>query len=93
MSEETENIEVEVSDEVTPQDAIRNMMDKWADGDLTGAQDEFYSIMNKRADDMLAVRKAEVVPQVFNDPEMQAMGLEDVPEAEESEEEVTDEDV
>ena len=56
-----ENIEVEVSDEVTPQDAIRNMMDKWADGDLTGAQDEFYSIMNKRADDMLAVRKAEVV--------------------------------
>lgn len=47
-----ENIEVEVSDEVTPQDAIRNMMDKWADGDLTGAQDEFYSIMNKRADDI-----------------------------------------
>lgn len=93
MSEETENIEVEVSDEVTPQDAIRNMMDKWADGDLTGAQDEFYSIMNKRADDMLAVRKAEVVPQVFNDPEMQAMGLEDAPEAEESEEEVTDENV
>ena len=25
-----ETVEVEVSDEVTPQDAIRNMMDKWA---------------------------------------------------------------
>ena len=24
-----ETVEVEVSDEVTPQDAIRNMMDKW----------------------------------------------------------------
>ena len=34
MSEEA-NIEVEVTDEVTPQDAVRNMMDKWADGDYT----------------------------------------------------------
>ena len=48
-----ETVEVEVSDEVTPQDAIRNMMDKWADGDLTGANDEFFAMMNKR-DDMLA---------------------------------------
>ena len=46
-----------------------------------------------RADDMLAVRKAEVVPQIFNDPEMQAMGLEDAPEAEEPEDEATNEDV
>ena len=88
-----ETVEVEVSDEVTPQDAIRNMMDKWADGDLTGANDEFFTMMNKRADDMLAVRKAEVVPQIFNDPEMQAMGLEDAPEAEEPEDEATNEDV
>ena len=29
------------------------MMDKWADGDLTGANDEFFAMMNKRADDML----------------------------------------
>ena len=40
MSEEA-NIEVEVTDEVTPQDAVRNMMDKWADGDYTAANDEF----------------------------------------------------
>ena len=33
------------------------------------------------------LRKAEVVPQIFNDPEMQKMGLEDAPEAEEPEEE------
>ena len=33
------------------------MMDKWADGDLTGANDEFFAMMNKRADDMLYVRK------------------------------------
>ena len=44
------------------------------DGDLTGANDEFFAMMNKRADDMLAVRKAEVVPQIFNDPEMQGWG-------------------
>tara|TARA_B100000902_G_scaffold9946_1_gene12221 strand:+ start:477 stop:755 length:279 start_codon:yes stop_codon:yes gene_type:complete len=88
-----ETVEVEVSDAVTPQDAIRNMMDKWADGDLTGANDEFFAMMNKRADDMLAVRKADVVPQIFNDPEMQAMGLEDAPEAEEPEDEATNEDV
>lgn len=86
-----QTVELEVSDEVTPQDAIKNMMDKWADGDLTGANDEFFAMMNKRADDMLAVRKADVVPQIFNDPEMQKMGLESAPE--ELEDEATDEDV
>ena len=35
-------------------------------------------------------RKAEVVPQIFNDPEMQAMGLEDAPEVEEPEDEAGD---
>jgi hypothetical protein len=90
MSEEVENVELEVQDEVGSQDAIRQMMDKWADGDLAGANDEFFSMMNKRADDMLAVRKSEIVPGIFNDPEMQKMGLEATPE--ESEEE-SDEDV
>lgn len=88
---DTETVEVEVNDEVTSQDAIRNMMDKWADGDLAGANDEFFAMMNKRADDMLAVRKSEISPAIFNDPEMQKMGLEAAPE--ESEEESEDEDV
>ena len=87
MSEEVENVELEVQDEVGSQDAIRQMMDKWADGDLAGANDEFFSMMNKRADDMLAVRKSEIVPGIFNDPEMQKMGLESTPE-EESDEDV-----
>lgn len=87
---DTDTVEVEVQDEVSSQDAIRNMMDKWADGDLAGANDEFFGMMNKRADDMVAARKAEIVPGIFNDPEMQKMGLEANPE--ESEEE-SDEDV
>jgi len=87
---EAETVELEVQDEVSPQDSIRQMMDKWADGDLAGANDDFFAMMNKRADDMLAVRKSEIAPAIFNDPEMQKMGLEATPE--ESEEE-SDEDV
>ena len=47
MSEE--QVEVEVTDEVTPQDAVRNMMDKWAEGDYTAANDEFAKAMGTRA--------------------------------------------
>lgn len=87
---DTDTVEIEVQDEVSSQDAIRQMMDKWADGDLAGANDEFFSMMNKRADDMLASRKSEIAPAIFNDPEMQKMGLEATPEEPEEE---TDEDV
>ena len=45
---ETDNVEVEVTDEVTPQDAVRNMMDKWAEGDYTSANDEFAKAMGTR---------------------------------------------
>ena len=76
---------IEVNDNVTPADAIRNMMDKMADGDVTGAQDSFNSIMNGRADALVSDRKAEIANAIFNNPEMQKMGLE--AEAEETEEE------
>ena len=56
MSEE--NVEREV--ENARADAVRNMMDQWKDGKLTDAQDTFNSMMNDRADAMVADRKAEV---------------------------------
>jgi hypothetical protein len=42
MSEEFE--QSEISPEDARKDAIRDMMDKWADGNLTDAQDSFNSI-------------------------------------------------
>ena len=82
MSEEA-NVEVEVTDEVTPQDAVRNMMDKWADGDYTAANDEFAKAMGTRADELVSARKEEIANAIFNDPELQKMGLEDAPEVDE----------
>ena len=81
MSEE--QVEVEVTDEVTPQDAVRNMMDKWADGDYTAANDEFAKAMGTRADELVSARKEEISNAIFNDPELQKMGLEAAPEVEE----------
>ena len=80
MSEE--QVEVEVTDEVTPQDAVRNMMDKWADGDYTAANDEFAKAMGTRADELISARKEEISNAIFNDPELQKMGLEAAPEEE-----------
>ena len=79
---EVENKEVEVTDEVTPQDAVRNMMDKWADGDYTAANDEFAKAMGTRADELISARKEEISNAIFNDPELQKMGLEAAPEEE-----------
>lgn len=62
MSEE--NVEREV--ENARADAVRNMMDQWKDGKLTDAQDTFNSMMNDRADAMVADRKAEVAGSMFN---------------------------
>ena len=80
MSEE--QVEVEVTDEVTPQDAVRNMMDKWADGDYTAANDEFAKAMGKRADELISAKKEKISNAIFNDPELQKMGLEAAPEEE-----------
>ena len=74
MSEE--QVEVEVTDEVTPQDAVRNMMDKWAEGDYTSVNDEFAKAMGTRADELISARKEEISNAIFNDPELQKMGLE-----------------
>jgi hypothetical protein len=62
MSEETaeRNVENERAD------AVRKMMDQWKDGKLTDAQDTFNSMMNDRADSMVADRKAEVASGMFN---------------------------
>ena len=79
---EADNVEVEVTDEVTPQDAVRNMMDKWADGDYTAANDEFAKAMGTRADELISARKEEISQAIFNDPELQKRGLEAAPEEE-----------
>ena len=59
--------EVEVTDEVNPQDQIRSMMDKWADGDVTGAQDDFNAILGSKADALVQGRREEMANTVFND--------------------------
>lgn len=82
MTDET----VEVTDTVSPVDAVRQMMDKMATGDVVGAQADFQSAMGARADALIADRKAEIASAIFNNPEMQKMGLEaEEPEAEEPE--------
>ncbi len=88
MSEE--QVKVEVTDEVTPQDAVRNMMDKWAEGDYTAANDEFAKAMGTRADELVSARKEEISNAIFNDPELQKMGLEAAPEEELEQTEETD---
>lgn len=64
MSEEAEQLEL--SPEDARQDAIRDMMDKWANGELTDAQDTFNSIMNVRADSLVGDRKAEIAAAIYN---------------------------
>ena len=97
MSEnEIETIEV---DDVKPQEdarqeVIRQMMDQWADGKLTDAQDTFNSIMNVRADELVSGRKAEISASIYNDPigeyesdeEIGDIEPEEVPEPEEASE-------
>lgn len=64
MSEEVEQ------NDLSPEDArkyaIRDMMDKWAEGNLTDAQDSFNSIMNVRADGLVADRKADIAASIYN---------------------------
>ena len=52
------------------------MMDQWAEGDLTSANDTFNALIGRSADDLVVQRKPEILPGIFNDPEMQKMGLE-----------------
>ena len=88
MSEtaEAQDIEVNVADHTATQEGIRKMMDQWADGDLTSANDTFNSLIGRKADDMVAQRKAEILPGLFGDAEEAA-------ETEEEKEGVSDEDI
>ena len=81
------DIEVEVNDQADAQDIVRAMMDKMASGDTTGAADDFNIAMGQRVGNVLADRKAEIANGVFNNSEMQKMGLEAEPEVEEPAEE------
>lgn len=67
MSEVETETELEISPEDARQDAIRDMMDKWANGELTDAQDSFNSIMNVRADTLVADKKSEIAAAIYND--------------------------
>tara|TARA_R110002074_G_scaffold123683_1_gene259414 strand:- start:29725 stop:29997 length:273 start_codon:yes stop_codon:yes gene_type:complete len=70
------DIEVEVNDKVETDNIVRQMMDKMASGDTTGAADDFNVAMGQRVGDALATRKQEVADTVFNTtPEMEKMGL------------------
>lgn len=62
MNDDTEVREIE--DERAA--AVRQMMDQWKDGNLTDAQDTFNGMMNQRADELVAGRKAEVAATMFN---------------------------
>tara|TARA_Y100000996_G_scaffold354957_1_gene295347 strand:- start:127 stop:396 length:270 start_codon:yes stop_codon:yes gene_type:complete len=89
MSEtaEAQDIEVNVADNTATQEGIRKMMDQWADGDLTSANDTFNNLIGRKADDMVALRKAEILPTLFGDAEEEAA------ETEEENEGVSDEDI
>ena len=62
MNDDTEVREIENE----RADAVRQMMDQWKDGNLTDAQDTFDTMMNQRADELVAGRKAEVAATMFN---------------------------
>lgn len=62
MSDDTEVREIENE----RADAVRQMMDQWKDGNLTDAQDTFDNMMDQRADELVAGRKAEVAATMFN---------------------------
>ena len=88
---EAQELEIDVADNAETQEGIRKMMDQWAEGDLTSANDTFNTLIGRKADDLVVQRKAEILPGIFNDPEMQKMGLEATPE--DTEEEAADEEV
>tara|TARA_B110000858_G_scaffold198139_1_gene262783 strand:- start:1027 stop:1347 length:321 start_codon:yes stop_codon:yes gene_type:complete len=69
MSEETNTVETEVEPTAheIQQGAIRDMMDQWADGKLTDAQDTFNNVMGARADALVSATKDSVAANIYND--------------------------
>ena len=66
MSDNTEVREIENE----RADAVRAMMDQWRDGKLTDAQDTFNTMMDQRADELVAGRKQEVATNMFSQAEL-----------------------
>jgi hypothetical protein len=66
MSDDTEVREIENE----RADAVRTMMNQWRDGNLTDAQDTFDTMMDNRADELVAGRKQEVASAMFNKVEL-----------------------
>lgn len=66
MSDDTEVREIENE----RADAVRTMMNQWRDGNLTDAQDTFNTMMDNRADELVAGRKQEVASAMFSKVEL-----------------------
>lgn len=72
----SETVETEIENDIDVRDvensnaeAIKAMMQQWSDGKLTDAQDTFNDILGKRADDAIAVKKADMAASIFDTPE------------------------
>ena len=72
----SETVETEVENDIDVRDVensntevIKAMMQQWSDGKLTDAQDTFNDILGKRADDAVAVKKADMAASIFDTPE------------------------
>lgn len=79
MSEEIENeVEVEVPDtDAERQAEIRKLLDDMAAGNAKEVQDRFDDLLGAKINADLEQRKHELAQNIFNNPDMQAMGLAD----------------
>ena len=46
---EAQELEIDVADNAETQEGIRKMMDQWAEGDLTSANDTFNALIGRKA--------------------------------------------
>lgn len=81
----SETVETEIENDIDVRDvensnaeAIKAMMQQWSDGKLTDAQDTFNDILGKRADDAIAVKKADMAASMFDTPEGEIIDASDM---------------
>ena len=81
----SETVETEIENDIDVRDvensnaeAIKAMMQQWSDGKLTDAQDTFNDILGKRADDAVAVKKADMAASMFDTPEGEIIDASDM---------------
>ena len=81
----SETVETEVENDIDVRDVensntevIKAMMQQWSDGKLTDAQDTFNDILGKRADDAIAVKKADMAASMFDTPEGEIIDASDM---------------